>query len=323
MIDEAVECFGRILREIAKRERVVVVTDSLEWLRESLGPLGIEGEVYAFETPINDTWVRDYGLITLVDETGKPEMLDFTFNGWGMKFAANHDNQVSRRLAETALPGIPIYHLTTVLEGGSIESDGSVLMTTSGCLLAPNRNEYRTEYDAIGDLSPIFRPRHFHFITSGELVGDDTDGHVDTLARFAPGNRIVYVKCYDEKDEHYESLSKMEAELKDFVNSENERYELVPLPLPTAIYDKDNGERLPATYANYYYVKGAILLPVYNVSTDKEAIETMRRAFGPEGYEIVPVDCCALIRQHGSLHCSTMQYPSSVSLRTEKLTRIN
>lgn len=147
------------------------------------------------------------------------------------------------------------------------------------------------------------------WIESGYLAGDDTDSHVDTLARFAPGNTIVYVRCDDTDDEHYDSLKEMESQLENFVTPTGDSYRLVALPMTPPIYDAD-GQRLPATYANFYFVNGAILLPVYGVETDEIALNVMAESF-PD-YDIVPVDSRILIRQHGSLHCSIMQFPASV-----------
>ncbi|MBN2870301.1 MAG: agmatine deiminase family protein, partial [Campylobacterales bacterium] len=149
------------------------------------------------------------------------------------------------------------------------------------------------------------------WLNHGYLAGDDTDSHIDTLARFIDTDTIMYVKCDDAEDEHYEALQKMEAELKQLRDPDGEPFRLVPLPMCSpAHYD---GERLPATYANFLIINGAVLLPVYNDPHDAEAIEICRKAF--KGRDIVPIDCSVLIRQHGSLHCVTMQFPEEVSIR--------
>ncbi len=323
MLPEAVNCFCRILDAIATFEPVLIVTDSIQWLRSCLGTRSFKHDVWAFECPINDTWTRDHGLITLLRPDGNVDMLDFTFNGWGLKFAANHDNQINTRLASGPLAHNSIFHMSTVLEGGSIESDGcGALMSSSMCLLAPNRNGFQSISDAISDLAPIFRPQRFHFVESGELIGDDTDGHIDTIARFAPQNTILYLATDDSSDPHYDSLRNMLADLRTFSNANGEAYRLCPLPLCPPIFDPESGERLPATYANFYFVNGAILVPTYGVSTDDVALRTLSDLYAHMGYEIIGVDCLALIRQHGSLHCSTMQFPAPVKFDTSKLTKL-
>ena len=198
-----------------------------------------------------------------------------------------------------------------ILEGGSIESDGKgTMLTTSTCLLAPNRNDVMTREDIELYLKERFNLQQVLWLDHGFLAGDDTDSHIDTLARLCPDNTIVYVQCTDSADEHYDELSKMEEQLKTFRTLENTPYRLLPLPMPTAIYDEE-GERLPATYANFLIMNDAILYPTYNQpDNDQKAAQILVQAF-PEK-DIVGIDCCPLIKQHGSLHCVTMQYPESV-----------
>ena len=197
-----------------------------------------------------------------------------------------------------------------VLEGGSIESDGEgTILTTAECLLSDNRNNRSREVFE-QKLRDYFGAKQILWLDHGYLAGDDTDSHVDTLARLCPNNTIAYVKCDDETDEHYEALKKMEEELQSFSTlKDGGSYNLIPLPMADAVYDED-GERLPATYANFLIINGAALLPVYNSDRDAIAIAQMQKAF-PE-HEIVPIDCNALIKQHGSLHCVTMQYPKNI-----------
>ena len=160
------------------------------------------------------------------------------------------------------------------------------------------------------ELKDYFGAKQVLWLAHGYLAGDDTDSHVDTLARLCPNNTIAYVKCDDETDEHYEALKKMEEELQSFSTlKDGGSYNLIPLPMADVVYDKD-GERLPATYANFLIINGTVLLPVYNSEKDTIAVAQMQKAF-PE-HEIVPIDCNALIKQHGSLHCVTMQYPKNI-----------
>ena len=201
--------------------------------------------------------------------------------------------------------------LDFVLEGGAIESDGQgTILTTSGCLLAPKRNEGMNRADIEEHLKRTLHAQRILWLDHGHLEGDDTDGHIDTLARFCPGQTIAYVKCTDQNDSHYEDLSLMEEQLHTFRTLQDEPYQLVPLPMPDAIYD-ENGQRLPATYANFFIVNSAVLMPTYNQPVnDENAKKALQKAF-PQ-HEVVGIDCRALIRQHGSLHCCTMQFPVSV-----------
>lgn len=262
------------------------------------------------QCPTNDTWARDHGAITLIGAEG-PILLDFKFNGWGLKFASDKDNLITRRLVEAeALHGTYENRLGFVLEGGSIESDGrGTLLTTSECLLSPNRNGQMTQAEIEDYLRRTFHVQQVLWLDHGYLAGDDTDSHIDTLARLCPDDTIVYVQCTDEQDEHYDALHQMEEQLKTFRTLAGKPYRLLPLPMADAVVE--DGERLPATYANFLVVNGAVLYPTYaQPDNDRRAAEVLSQAF--PGYEIVGIDCRALICQHGSLHCVTMQYPVGV-----------
>ena len=197
-----------------------------------------------------------------------------------------------------------------MLEGGSIESDGhGTILTTQQCLMAPHRNQPLTREQIEERLKASLHAHRVLWLTHGTLAGDDTDGHVDTLARLCPHDTIAYVQCTDTADKHYEELHLMEEELKAMRTQEGNPYRLLPLPMAEPAFD-DEGCRLPATYANFLFVNGAILLPTYGTpATDQETISRMQQAF-PE-YEIIGIDCRPLIIQHGSLHCCTMQFPNT------------
>ncbi len=259
--------------------------------------------------PNNDTWARDHGFITLVDDEGGARLLDFCFNGWGEKFEAALDNAINRRIYdEGKVKGEYVDCLDFVLEGGSIESDGEgTIFTTSGCLLAPHRNQPMTQAEIEARLKHDLCAERVLWIDYGNLTGDDTDGHIDTLVRIAPNYTLLYIGCDDEADEQYADLKKMEDQLKTFRTLSGEPYKLVKLPMPRAIYDED-GLRLPATYANFLVINGAVLVPTYNQpDLDAEAKRLIGEAF--LGRDVVGIDCRSIIKQHGSLHCCTMQYP--------------
>ncbi|MBR5694736.1 MAG: agmatine deiminase family protein [Paludibacteraceae bacterium] len=307
MLDEAVACFVEIAREISKRERLLIVCRDEQSVRKDLG--GVMNPNIRFrELPTNDTWARDHGPITVFVD-GSPYLYDFQFNGWGLKFPANYDNQITKSLylSRTFSPKVGYMSLLYyVLEGGSIESDGAgTLMTTSQCLLSPNRNEHLTQPQVEEFLKSSFGVERVLWINHGYLAGDDTDSHVDTLARFCDVDTIAYVQCDDKTDEHYASLKLMERELKSFKTLEGNPYRLIPLPMADARYEGE--QRLPATYANFLIVNGAVLVPTYRSPKDEQALSALREAFPDR--EVVGVDCSALIHQHGSLHCVTMQLP--------------
>lgn len=310
MLPDVQACFLRIAREIAKRERLLIVTPEPEEVKKQLSGTVYLPNVRFLSCETNDTWARDHGAITLMD-TDSPSLLDFTFNGWGKKFAAELDNQITRIAVEAGvLKGKYTDCLDFVLEGGSIESDGmGTLLTTSECLLAPNRNQPMNRIDIEEHLRRVLHVQRVLWLDHGYLAGDDTDSHVDTLARFCSPDTIAYVKCTDTEDEHYDALLKMEEQLRTFRTLAGEPYRLLALPMADKV--EEEGERLPATYANFLILNDAVLYPTYNQPLkDRQAREVLQEAF--PGYELVGIDCRTLIRQHGSLHCVTMQYPVGV-----------
>ena len=307
ILKEVIPCFVSIAQEIMKREKLVVVCPDASEVKEQLGAFD-EERVRFVELPTNDTWARDHGGISVFDPLG-PMVYDFVFNGWGMKFAANKDNLITRNLYQSGVFAEEIQLMNMapfVLEGGSIESDGrGTLMATAECLLSVNRNEYLQREEIEHYLKDVFGVKRILWIENGYLAGDDTDSHVDTLARFCSEDTIAYVKCEDESDEHYDELRAMEEEIKAFRQENGEPYRLVPLPMADEVVWE--GERLPATYANFLIINGAVLLPFYNSPKDEEARKALQAVFPDR--EVIGVNCLPLIKQHGSLHCVTMQYP--------------
>ncbi len=270
--------------------------------------------VYICFCKTNDTWARDHGPITLRSDDGKLTMLDFRFNGWGEKFDAALDNNVTRTLHEdgafdTETKGTPRLadNDDFVLEGGAIESDGNgTVMTTECCLMAPNRNQPMDKDEIDAELRFRLKAKRIVWLKHGRLIGDDTDGHIDTIVRLAPNNTLLYNKCDDENDEHYADFMALEDELKELRTMDGKPYKLIPLPQPDALYDE--GERLPATYANFLIINGAVIVPTYNqAEKDRVACEAIKKAFPDR--EIIPIDSRTIVRQHGSIHCCTMQVP--------------
>jgi agmatine deiminase len=259
--------------------------------------------------PTNDTWARDSSVIT-VYEDGEPVLLDFTFTAWGGKFDARLDNEMSSRLA--GIYDAPMKQIDFILEGGAIESNGKgTLLITSECVFNPNRNTELSKEQSLEVLRKEFGVSNIISLEHGYLSGDDTDSHIDTLARFVDETTIVYLRCEQREDEHFLELKKMEEELKKLKDQDGKAFKLVPLPFTRPIYDE--AERLPATYANFLILNKAVLLPVYNDPKDQEALKVLQEVFPSR--KVIPVECSTLIRQHGSLHCVTMQFPRKATLK--------
>ena len=297
MLDKITATYEEMARTIRKYEPIIIV-----------------------EPPTNDTWARDHGFITLVDDHGGICLLDFCFNGWGEKFQADLDNAINRRLYDSGVvTGTYADHLDFVLEGGSIESDGQgTIFTTTGCLTAPHRNQPLTKDEIEQRLKDYLCADRVLWIDHGNLTGDDTDGHIDTLVRICPDDTLLYIGCDDPQDEQFKELQLMEQQLRTFRTTDGRPYRLLKLPMPRPIFEED--ERLPATYANFLVINGAVLCPTYDqADLDAEAMRLIGQAF--PGRDIIGIDCRSVIRQHGSLHCCTMQYPQgAISEQSENKT---
>ncbi len=308
--DRAIACFVSIAREISKRQKLLIVCERKCIAVQELGAV-LNDNISLVEVGTNDVWARDHGAITIFEDN-QPILCDFTFNGWGKKFPAEKDDKITKEIYKSGFFKKAGYKDCSnfVLEGGSIETDGQgVLLTTESCLLSKFRNPTMSKSEIESYLKNEFNLRKILWLSHGELAGDDTDGHIDTLARFVDKQTIVYVNCNDANDVHYYNLQEMKRELEEFKSIGGTSYNLIPLPMATPIFDEE-GKRIPATYANFLIMNDAILLPIYNCSTDCEAIRVMQSIFLHK--EIVPIDCSVLILQHGSLHCVTMQYPHGV-----------
>jgi agmatine deiminase len=309
VLDTVIPCFVKIIETVTHYQKALVICKNKEKTAAQLRGCNL-ANLILIELESNDTWARDHGGIT-VFEKGEPIILDFMFNGWGLKFPADKDNLLTQKLYDKGIFKVKKIEKTgLVLEGGGIESDGEgTLMTTSECLLSPNRNPHLSKKQIENRLKKLFGVKRFLWLHNGYLAGDDTDSHIDTLARFCDTETICYVQCTDKKDEHYKALKKMETELKRFTTEEGKPYNLVALPMADAIYDEE-GQRLPATYANFLIINKAVLVPTYGVKQDVKALEILRWCFPDRA--VIGIDCRPLIWQHGSLHCITMQYPAGV-----------
>lgn len=339
-LDDIVKMEIEIAKQVTKHETLIIATPYPEQVTMLLDEhLTAEqmGRVKAFCVPTNDTWARDHAPVTLLSTSAAERdvrLLDFRFNGWGEKFRADYDNAISRGLDSQNVwqslyagkcgcccekGGAELVDNDDfVLEGGAIESDGKgTVFTTSFCLLAQHRNQPLTKQGIEKELLRRLNAERVVWIDHGALVGDDTDGHIDTTVRICPDDTLLYVKCYDESDEQYDDFCKMEEQLKSFRTMDGKPYRLIPLPMPKAMYDdgehvsltpSDDAERLPATYANFLIINDAVLVPTYNQpELDAEALNAVALAFPDR--EVVGIDAQVAVRQHGSLHCLTMQFP--------------
>lgn len=309
---EVIPCYVKIAQKISQRQKLLIICHDTTVVRAQLKGCKLEN-IILYALPTNDTWARDHGGITIF-ENDQPVLLDFRFNGWGLKFAAHHDNLLTRRLYRDGLFTEQVKYRNMqhlVLEGGALESDGEgTLLITTDCILAPNRNDHLSKTDMEAELKKAFHLQRVLWLNHGYLEGDDTDSHIDTLARFCDPRTIAYVCCQDKADVHYEALQKMKAELQLFKAVDGKPYRLVPLPMADMVLDEE-GHRLPATYANFLIINGAVLLPIYGKKDkDQQAKKALQEAF-PQ-HEIIGINCEPLIRQHGSLHCISMQYPEGV-----------
>ncbi|MBB1487498.1 agmatine deiminase family protein [Oceanospirillum sediminis] len=317
-LEQVEPVFFEIAEAIAHREKVLISVASEEkqqQIQQHFQALNLDTQLSVIVIPTNDTWARDHGPITVLkaNEDGhqKPVLLNFTFNGWGNKFDAALDTQINERLAEKNAFACEMETLDIVLEGGSIEVDGfGTLLTTSECLLAPTRNPDLSKEQLETLLAEKFGLERFLWLDHGYLAGDDTDSHIDTLARLCDPHTIAYVQCTDSNDEHFTALQAMEAQLKTFTDYQGKPYKLVPLPMAPACYSEES-DRLPSTYANFLIINGAVLLPIYgDQEKDGLAISRMKIAF-PE-HDILAINCRPIVEQYGSLHCLTMQLPEGV-----------
>lgn len=310
MLDEAQDCFCEIIKAILQFENVLAVcadAQSAEKLEKLNGKNNYKLKIVNIKS--NDTWARDHAAIT-VFRNNRRTLLDFTFNGWGLKFAANYDNLITSNLfSEKIFTDFNYKNCRNfILEGGSIETDGAgTVLTTEKCLLSENRN-YLSKNAIEKNLKKYFGINRIFWLKNGFLAGDDTDSHIDTLARFCSEKTIAYVKCEDSQDFHYQELAAMELELQNFRTADGKPYNLVALPMADrVVFD---GKILPATYANFLIINDALLLPTYNSPKDKIAAEILKNVF--PNRKIVPINCLPLIKQGGSLHCATMQFPENL-----------
>jgi agmatine/peptidylarginine deiminase len=309
-LDEVEASYRFIAETISQYEKLFIVCRDDAHESRIRGLIDHNHNIAFIHARVNDIWVRDTVFLT-VEEEGMPVLLNLRFNGWGGKYAHEHDDALNRNLLAAALfHGVKTRDEDFILEGGSVESDGKdTIMTTRQCLLNPNRNKGLTKHEIERQLGLIFGASRVIWIDQPNLPGDDTDAHIDTLARFCNAHTIAYTASDDEGNPLHDTLKNMESQLQALRTHSNKPYHLVPLPLPKPVFDED-GRPLPANYSNFLIINEAVMVPVYDDPMDAVALERLAGCFPDR--KIIPTPCRPLVHQYGSLHCMTMQFPAAV-----------
>lgn len=295
---EAEQCFIEIAKAILTDNLLIIVHSEFSSPQQFF-TVEEKDKIFFHQTEINDTWSRDHGMISIRNNESST-CLDFNFNGWGNKFNFAKDNSINQSLIDAgAIKNSKSIGL--VLEGGSIESNGNgIILTTSKCLLNPNRNPELSKKAIEKTFSKELGIKKTLWLNHGSLIGDDTDSHIDILARFIDQNSIIY-NTTKADNQNSDSLLAMEKELKAFTNLEGKKFILIPIPLPTTIH------KHPANYVNFLISNKSVLVPQYNCKEDKIALETIQNCF--PNREIIGINCLPIIKQGGAIHCLTMQFP--------------
>jgi len=304
-----------IAMAISRFQPLLIICKNGEHQEHIQNQLQHNEQIHYLQADYNDIWVRDTVFLSLEWQhpKAKLQLLNFRFNGWGDKYPHEADNALNLALfAHPLFKGLPNASVDLVLEGGSVESDGQgTLLATKNCLFNPNRNPHLSQEAIASQLQNYLGIKRILWVEQDHLDGDDTDAHIDTLARFADAETIAYTSCDDVLDPHYQSLKNMEAQLQAFTRENGEPYRLVALPLPKPIFD-EHGQRLPANYANFLFINSAVLVPVYDDANDAVALDRLANCFPDR--EIIATPCRPLVHQYGSLHCASMQIPAFVTL---------
>lgn len=288
-LGEIIQAYKEFVKATSEFQKVLLIAPN----KSDFAPFENMTNVEFFICDTNDTWIRDFGAIDILEDDHL-KALDFTFNAWGNKFQSELDNEVNSKLFKEKF-NEKLTKIDFILEGGSIDFNGEgVMLTSSNCLLNENRNSHLDKSQIEARLKEIFGLKQIIWLENGFIKGDDTDHHIDTLARFIDKNTIAYSICEDEEDEHYIPLQKMKKEL------EATGFDLVELPLPKPLYYE--GRRLGATYANFVFVNDALIMPFYKDENDEIIKQRLAKALPKR--KIIGVDARVFLRQNGSLHCS-------------------
>ncbi|MEI6147100.1 MAG: agmatine deiminase family protein [Methylococcales bacterium] len=306
-LDAVEQTYSVIADTITQYQPLIIVCHDDNHQQHIQKLIANQGDINFIFAPVNDIWVRDTVFLS-VAKAGVISHLNFLFNGWGEEYQHQHDNILNHKLLNVKpFKGKVHKDIDFILEGGSIDSDGiDTLLTTKQCLLSPNRNHGLMQAEIEQQLLESLGVKRIFWLDYESQSGDEADSHIDTLARFCSANTIAYTCCKDTNDLQYTSLKYMERQLQELRNHANEPYHLVPLPLPKPIYDEE-GQQLPANYANFLIINHAVLVPSYGDDMDSIAVARLAECF-PK-HEIIAIPCMALVQQYGSLHCMAMQFP--------------
>jgi agmatine/peptidylarginine deiminase len=307
-LESVEQSYSVIADTITQYQRLIIVCRDDIHQQHIKGLITRHDDIDFIHATVNDIWVRDTVFLS-VEKDGGITHLNFLFNGWGEKYQHQNDNDLNHKLLNAKpFKGKAHKDIDFILEGGSVESDGiETILTTKQCLLNPNRNKGLTQQEIEQQLLVNLGAKRVLWLDQENLSGDDTDAHIDTLARFCSSNTIAYTSCKDPDDLHYTSLKYMERQLQEFRNPVGEPYHLVALPLPKPIFDEED-QQLPANYANFLIINHAVLVPTYSDPMDDIALKRLGECF-PQ-HEIIAIPCRPLVHQYGSLHCMTMQFPA-------------
>jgi len=304
--------FAEVVQHLAPREEVhinVAGPDEEAAVRDLVSHPDVpQGRIFFHYNPTNDAWCRDHGPIFVQKDgpTGREEaILDWEFNAWGGKYPPfDLDDVIPARIGKEL--GIPVYHPGIIMEGGSLDVNGQgTLLTTEACLLNPNRNPTLSKSEIEQKLRDYLGLRNILWLGDG-ITGDDTDGHVDDLTRFVDERTVVTVVEEDPADENYEPLVENLKRLRGMKDQDGRPLRVVTLPMPDPVYHED--QRLPASYANFYFANGAVLLPTYRSPRDEIARQILQDLIPDR--QVIGIDCTDLVWGLGAVHCISQQWPA-------------
>ncbi len=292
-LSEILESYKEFIKIASSFQKLLLIAPS----EEDFKSFSCFKNVEFFKCPTNDTWIRDYGAIEILEQ-GRVKALDFTFNAWGNKFESSLDNCVNSKLFASKFKQ-KLEKVDLVLEGGSIDFNGKgTMLTSSYCLLNKNRNAHLSKDTLEAKLKEIFGLKEIIWLENGFIKGDDTDRHIDTLARFINENTIAFCTCEDEKDEHFKPLNLMKKEL------EKTQFKLLELPLPKPLFYENR--RLAASYVNFVFLNKALIVPFYKDANDEVVLKKLQKALPDR--EVIGVDARVFLRQNGSIHCACKNF---------------
>lgn len=291
----AQDCYFQMLKAITSYTDAWILQypslDTVEFMRRCHEVRVDPARIRLLPREYDDTWIRDYGPLSMSDGC-----ITFRFNGWGGKYPADLDDVVAQ-----SLPGLRVTAVDLVCEGGALETNGKTLLLNADCVVDDHRNPGMDRSAISNALAQILGTSDIEWLENVTLTGDDTDGHIDTLARFASAEVVVYAGP-DPNHPDAQILERLHSQVVRI--GQRRGWQTLALPSPI-VYSRLDQRQLPATYTNFLFINEAVLVPVYGVAEDERALQVLAAAM--PGKILVPVRCEALLEQHGSLHCATMQ----------------